>query len=112
MLIEDLRLVPNPPQGIRVVQTGISKKLRHHLWDDAVFVDLLERVEMEIVEVMEGVLRRARKAAWRRTGMGRNGIDDVDRDLAEVEGMENDVDGIAGEGDEGRPMLRAGVCSV
>ena len=44
--------------------------------------------------------------------MGTDGIDDVDRDLAEVEGMENDVDGIAGEGDEGRPMLRAGVCSV
>jgi len=63
MLIEDIRPLPNPPQGIRVVQTGISKKLRHHLWDDAVFVDLLERVETEIVEVIEGVLRRARKAA-------------------------------------------------
>ena len=44
--------------------------------------------------------------------MGTDGIDDVDRDLAEVGGMENDVDGIAGEGDDGRPMLRAGVFCV
>ena len=34
------------------MQTGISKKLRDHLWDDVVFVDVLERVEMEIAEAM------------------------------------------------------------
>jgi len=86
----------------RFAHTGISKKLRDYFLDDAVFVDLLERVETEIAEAMEDVLR-----AWerrRRSSKVRgDGVGDVDGELDECKDVESEgVQWREGKTNEGR----------
>lgn len=48
----DLRSIPNPPKNARDAHDGRSKRLREHLLGELKFVQKLDEVESEILEVM------------------------------------------------------------
>lgn len=52
----DLRKVPNPPKAIRDAYTGVSKRLRDHMLEHDVFVELLKKAEAEIRATVESMI--------------------------------------------------------
>lgn len=95
----DLRSAPNPPKAIRDKYTGLDKRLREHLLGEERFVEMLETAELEIGEVMGGVVER-----W--SGDEGDGQDEVEEGEHEDEDEDEDRDG---EGEEDRPTLRVGA---
>lgn len=52
----DLRTVPNPPKAIRDAYTRVSKRLRDHMLEHDVFVELLRRAEAKIRATVESMI--------------------------------------------------------
>jgi RNase adaptor protein for sRNA GlmZ degradation len=91
----DLRTVPNPPKSIRDAYTGVSKRLRDHMLEHEVFVQMLDRAEGEITAEMNLVLEE-----WK--------VENGEANLGEVDGWESELAEVERDQDA-RPILAVSV---